>query len=163
MSMLKYCFSCQHQGRELFQGLAIEQDVKLMAEQGQHPVIHIGLKDCQRDNFASFVKELSILLARLFADLEEQHNGQSVLKSSDLQRWQRLCTQQGDLDDLMDSLRLCSQLLHKTIGKPTIILIDEYDAPLLDVAFRTIMNVFAKELRLFLVTLVHYLSWGSTV
>ena len=133
MSMLKYCFSCQHQGRELFQGLAIEQDVKLMAEQGQHPVIHIGLKDCQRDNFASFVKELSILLARLFADLEEQHNGQSVLKSSDLQRWQRLCTQQGDLDDLMDSLRLCSQLLHKTIGKPTIILIDEYDAPLLDV------------------------------
>ena len=31
------------------------------------------------------------------------------------------------------------------------------------VAFRTIMNVFAKELRLFLVALVHYLSWGSTV
>ena len=133
MSMLKYFFSCQHQGRELFQGLAIDQDAALMAEQGQYPVIHIGLKDCKRDNFASFVKELSILLARLFADLEEQHHGQNVLKSSDLQRWQRLCTQQGDLDDLMDSLRLCSQLLHKTIGKPTIILIDEYDAPLLDV------------------------------
>ena len=133
MSMLKYFFSSMHQGRELFQGLAIEQDAELMAEQGQYPVIHIGLKDCQRDNFASFVKELSILLARLFADLEEQHYGQSVLKSSDLQRWQRLCTQQGDLDDLMDSLRLCSQLFHKTIGKPTIILIDEYDAPLLDV------------------------------
>ena len=133
MSMLKYFFSCQEQGRELFQGLAIEQDAEMMAEQGQYPVIHIGLKDCRRDNFASFVKELSILLVRLFADLEEQHHGQSVLKRSDLQRWQRLCTEQGDLDDLMDSLRLCSQLLHKATGRQVIILMDEYDAPLLDV------------------------------
>ena len=133
MSMLKYFFSCQEQGRELFQGLAIEQDAEMMAEQGQYPVIHIGLKDCRRNNFASFVKELSILLVRLFADLEEQHHGQSVLKSSDLQRWQRLCSQQGDLDDLMDSLRLCSQLLHKATGRQAIILMDEYDAPLLDV------------------------------
>ena len=31
------------------------------------------------------------------------------------------------------------------------------------VAFRTIMNVFIKELRLFLVPLVHDLAWGSTV
>ena len=34
MSMLKYFFSSQHQGRELFQGLAIEHDAELMAEQG---------------------------------------------------------------------------------------------------------------------------------
>ena len=44
MSMLKYFFSCQHQGRELFQGLVIEQDAELMAEQGRHPVIHIRLQ-----------------------------------------------------------------------------------------------------------------------
>ena len=31
------------------------------------------------------------------------------------------------------------------------------------VAFRTIMNVFAKELRFFLVPLIHDLAWGSTV
>ena len=33
----------------------------------------------------------------------------------------------------------------------------------ISVAFRTIMNVFIKELRLFLVPLVHDLAWGSTV
>ena len=133
MSMLKYFFSCQHQGRELFQGLAIEQDSELMAEQGQYPVIHISLKDCRRNDFASFELELGMVMARLLADLAELFPPQQLLIGSDLERWQRLCANQGSTSELADSLRFYSQFLRQATGKPAIILIDEYDAPLLDV------------------------------
>ena len=133
ISMLKYFFSRMHQGRELFQGLAIEQDAELMAEQGQHPVIHINLKDCRRNNFDDFEAELGFLMARLLANLAESFSPQQLLKSADLERWQLLCANEGSTSDLMDSLRLYSQFLHQATGKPAIVLIDEYDAPLLDV------------------------------
>ena len=133
MSMLKYFFSSQHQGRELFQGLAIEQDAELMAEQGQHPVIHINLKDCRRNNFDDFESELGFLTARLLTNLAESFPPEQLLKSADLERWQRLCANEGSTSDLMDSLRLHSQFVHQATGKPAIVLIDEYDAPLLDV------------------------------
>ena len=129
MSMLKYFFSCQHQGRELFQGLAIEQDAELMAEQGQHPVIHINFKDCRRNNFNDFATELGFVMARVLADFAESFPPQQLLKSADLERWQRLCANEGSTSDLMDSLRQCSLFLHKATGKPAIVLIDEYDAP----------------------------------
>ena len=131
MSMLKYFFSCQHQGHELFQGLAIEQDAELMTEQGRHPVIHIGLKDCKQSNFVSTINAISIMLARTFAALD--FDQERYLSQADALRWQRILTEQASVDDLSDALKLATQLLHQATGKPAIVLIDEYDAPLLDV------------------------------
>ena len=131
MSMLKYFFSCQHQGRELFQGLTIEQDAELMAEQGRHPVIHIGLKDCKQSNFASTINAIAIMLARNFAALD--FDQERYLSQADALRWQRILTEQASVDDLSDALKLATKLLHQATGKPAIVLIDEYDAPLLEV------------------------------
>ena len=131
MSMLKYFFSCQHQGRELFQGLAIEQDAELMAEQGQHPVIHIGLKDCKQSNFASTINAIGIMLAHNFAALD--FDQERYMNQADALRWQRILTEQASVDDLRYALKLATKLLHQATGKPAIVLIDEYDAPLLDV------------------------------
>ena len=130
MSMLKYFFSCQHEGRELFQGLSIEQDTELMAEQGKYPVLHIGLKDSRRPSFELSLRAIGTILARAFGQFDFDH--QKVLAKGDAERWQRLLDQQGDIDDLMDALRLCSQALHSAYGKRAIVLIDEYDVPLLD-------------------------------
>ena len=131
MSMMKYFFSCQEQGRELFHGLAIEQDAEMMAEQGQYPVIHIGLKDCRRSNFASTINAIGTMLARNFAALD--FDQECYLSQTDALRWQRLLTEQASIDELGDALKLATQLLHNAIGKQVIVLIDEYDAPLLDV------------------------------
>ena len=130
MSMLKYFFSCQHEGRELFQGLSIEQDADIMAEQGKYPVLHIGLKDSRRPSFELSLRAIGTILARAFGQFDFDH--QKVLAKGDAERWQRLLDQQGDIDDLMDALRLCSQALHSAYGRRAIILIDEYDVPLLD-------------------------------
>ena len=131
MSMMKYFFSCQEQGRELFHGLAIEQDAEMMAEQGQYPVIHIGFKDCRRSNFVSTINAIGTMLARNFAALD--FDQERYLSQTDALRWQRLLTEQASIDELGDALKLATQLLHNAIGKQVIVLIDEYDAPLLDV------------------------------
>ena len=130
MSMLKYFFSCQHEGRELFQGLSIEQNTEIMAEQGKYPVLHIGLKDSRRPSFELSLRAIGTILARAFGQFDFDH--QKVLAKGDAERWQRLLDQQGDIDDLMDALRLCSQALHSAYGRRAIIFIDEYDVPLLD-------------------------------
>ena len=130
MSMLKYFFSCQHEGRELFRGLSIEQDAELMAEQGKYPVLHIGLKDSRRPSFELSLRAIGTILARAFGQFDLDH--QQLLAKGDAERWQRLLDQQGDIDDLMDALRLCSQALHSAYGRRAIVLIDEYDVPLLD-------------------------------
>ena len=130
MSMLKYFFSCQHEGRELFQGLSIEQDAELMAEQGKYPVLHIGLKDSRRPSFELSLRAIGTILARAFGQFDFDH--QQLLAKGDAERWQRLLDQQGDIGDLMDALRLCSQALHSAYGRRAIVLIDEYDVPLLD-------------------------------
>ena len=49
------------------------------------------------------------------------------------------------------------------VALPKVIQTEDGYLVTLGVAFRTIMNVFIKELRLFLVPLVHDLAWGSTV
>ena len=130
MSMLKYFFSCQHEGRELFQGLSIEQDAEIMEEQGKYPVLHIGLKDSRRPSFELSLRAIGTILARAFGQFDLDH--QQLLAKGDAERWQRLLDQQGDIDDLMDALRLCSQALHSAYGRRAIIFIDEYDVPLLD-------------------------------
>ena len=130
MSMLKYFFSCQHEGRELFQGLSIEQNTEIMAEQGKYPVLHIGLKDSRRPSFELSLRAIGTILARAFGQFDFDH--QQLLAKGDAERWQRLLDQQGDIGDLMDALRLCSQALHSAYGRRAIVLIDEYDVPLLD-------------------------------
>ena len=131
MSMLKYFFSSQHQGRELFKGLAIEQDAELMAEQGQHPVIHISLKNACRASAAASIERIGALIAETYSNCGI--NPKQYLAGDKLKLWQQLQANEAGANELMDSLLLYSELLHQATGKRTLILVDEYDAPLLDV------------------------------
>ena len=130
MSMLKYFFSCQHEGRELFQGLSIEQDAELMAEQGKYPVIALSLKSICGDSF----EEAMEMLANLFADLLP--NFDDLLKPDNLSETlcsslQQLRAANASKAILQNSLYLLSTALHKSCGQRAIIIIDEYDVPLL--------------------------------
>ena len=130
MSMLKYFFSCQHEAREIFQGLIIEQDAEIMAEQGKYPVIALSLKSICGDSF----EEAMEMLANLFADLLP--NFDDLLKPENLSETlcsnlQQLRAANASKAVLQNSLYLLSTALHKSCGQRTIILIDEYDVPLL--------------------------------
>ena len=130
MSMLKYFFSCQHEARELFQGLSIEQDTELMAEQGKYPVIALSLKSICGDSFEESMEMLANLFAELlynFKDLLKPENLDEALCSS----LQQLRAATASKAVLQNSLYLLSAALHKSCGQRAIIIIDEYDVPLL--------------------------------
>ena len=131
MSMLKYFFSCQHQARALFQDLSIEQDAELMAEQGKYPVIALSLKSICGASFEQSMELLASLIADLlsnFDDLLQPESLGEALRSSLQQLRAASASQAG----LQNSLYQISAALHKSCGQRAIILIDEYDVPLLD-------------------------------
>ena len=131
MSMLKYFFSCQHEAHEIFQGLSIEQDAEMMAEQGKYPVIALSLKSICGDSFEEAMEMLARLIANLLNNFDDQLKLESldtVLRADLLQ----LREAHGSMPVLQNSLYLLSAALHQSCGQRAIILIDEYDVPLLD-------------------------------
>ena len=105
-STLKYYF----QGRkDLFQGLAIEQ---LEKEWTVHPVLHFDLSTTKNRDLAGIKSELDSQLR----PYETQWGIQTDTEKAAGQR-----------------LTVLIKKLHTQTGKKTVVIIDEYDAPMLDV------------------------------
>ena len=101
-----------------------------MAEQGKYPVIALSLKSICGDSF----EEAMEMLANLFADLLP--NFDDLLKPDNLSETlcsslQQLRAANASKAILQNSLYLLSTALHKSCGQRAIIIIDEYDVPLL--------------------------------
>lgn len=126
MSMLKYFFEIGTD-KSLFDGLEISKEAKLCEEyMGQYPVIAITLKQITGEDYKTAENNIWSCISN------EARRFSFLLQSDKLHEWDkndliRLINRQGFLDD---SLALLSRLLYIHYGKKTIILIDEYDAPL---------------------------------
>ena len=104
-STLKYYF----QGRkDLFQGLAIEQ---LEQEWTEYPVLHFDLSTAKNQD-----------LAGIRSELERQVRQYESIYGRDEQN-----------DSAGKRLTYLINAAHKQTGKKTVVIIDEYDAPMLDV------------------------------
>ena len=105
-STLKYYF----QGRkDLFEGLAIE---KLEQEWAQYPVLHFDLSTAKNRDLPGIRSELD----------------------SQLRPYETQCGIQAEAGKLPGQrLTVLIKHLHEQTGKKTVVIIDEYDAPMLDV------------------------------
>ena len=104
-STLKYYF----QGRkDLFQGLAIEQ---LEQEWTEYPVLHFDLSTAKNRD-----------LAGIRSELERQ-----------LREYETIYGKDEENDSPGQQLAYLINAAHKQTGKKTVVIIDEYDAPMLDV------------------------------
>lgn len=104
-STLKYYFRGE---RELFTGLAIE---KLETEWVKYPVLHFDLSSTKNRDIAGIESEISEMLS----SYEDEYE---IVKRNDLTLGQRLSV-------------LITTASAK-VGKRTVVIVDEYDAPLLD-------------------------------
>lgn len=132
MSMLKSFFEIGAE-KSLFQGLYISEKEKLCAEyMGKYPVIFLSLKGVEGLHFADAQKMLMTIINN-----EVRRN--YYLKTSDKltvedrKQFEKMLLNE-DVN-LVDSLRLLSQLLYLHYDQKVVILIDEYDVPL-DKAFK---------------------------
>lgn len=130
MSMLESFFDISRDSRAAFEGLEITRHSELCrAWMNQYPVIFISLKDVEGIDFAGAYGMLRTVLAKLCAKHKVilKHSG---FDPADLERYNRLLHEQGDIEDAKNGLDVLMRLLNVVYGRQVILLIDEYDVPL---------------------------------
>ena len=127
MSMLKYFFDVRdaEENRKLFKGLEIENSL-YFKEQGKYPVIFISMKDIKEMSFDRAITEVKNLLSSLYNQFEFIRE---KLNENELIEFNNIWLEKND-NNLRKALLNLAIFLQKYYQKKVIVLIDEYDTPL---------------------------------
>ncbi|WP_047396110.1 AAA family ATPase, partial [Cetobacterium sp. ZOR0034] len=128
MSTLKYFLDKKDapENIELFKGLNIEK-TEYMKEAGKYPVIFLTLKGLDGDSYTEFLRKFKRLLSKLF---KEHKHLKSFLDEDDLVNFEKIINRKDDADyDI--ALQFLSELYEEYIGVKPVLLIDEYDSPMI--------------------------------
>ena len=128
MSMLKYFFDIKKadENRKLFKDLYIEKTGNFK-EQGKYPVIFLSLKDLKADNWEKMKIGIKDLLQEVFS---EHKYLIKELDEFDLSLFKKIINKEVELEALKSSLKFLTKILYEKYDKKVVVLIDEYDAPL---------------------------------
>ena len=129
MSMLKYFFDVKdkEENKKLFENLKI-YDSEYMVEQGKYPVIFISLKDLKGNTWEECLKRLKLFIFDLYVEFEYIRE---KMNEWDKRKFEKVLYEKEDADYIM-SLKFLADSLYKYYGEKVIILIDEYDAPIIN-------------------------------
>ena len=129
MSMLKYFFNVENkeENRKLFDGLDVEKS-EYMSEQGQYPVIFISLKSIKAKTWEEAIQEIRLLVLELFSEYKYLLED---LDEYDLPRFKKYLMGNTDFSELKNALLFLTRILFQKYKKEVILLIDEYDSPLI--------------------------------
>ena len=129
MSMIKYFFDVKNkeENKKLFENLKIYSS-EYMSEQGKYPVIFISLKDLKGDTWEECLKRLKLFIFDLYVEFEYIRE---KMNEWDKRKFEKVLYEKEDADYIM-SLKFLADSLYKYHGEKVIILIDEYDAPIIN-------------------------------
>ena len=130
MSMLKYFFDVREaeENRKLFKGLEIENSL-YFKEQGKYPVIFISMKDIKGNTWEKLFKNLKIKISHLFSEYRFLLKEVDKIDSDFLEKIIFNDTVEESI--LENSLSIFANILKRYYNQKVIILIDEYDTPLI--------------------------------
>ena len=128
MTTLKYFFDVKNaeENRKLFKDLYIEKS-EYFKEQGQYPVIFITMKDLKKNTWEQMYFAAKSLISNLYNEFEYIRE---KLNEKDLIEFEKIWFKKED-GDYDNSLRLLSEYLYNYYQKKVVLLIDEYDSPLI--------------------------------
>ena len=129
MSMLKYFFDVKNkeENKKLFENLKIYNS-EYMSEQGKYPVIFVSLKDLKGNTWEECLNRLKLFIFDLYVEFEYIRE---KMNEWDKRKFEKVLYEQEDADYIM-SLKFLADSLYKYYGEKAIILIDEYDAPIIN-------------------------------
>ena len=128
MTTLKYFFDVKNaeENRKLFKDLYIEKS-EYFKEQGQYPTIFITLKDTKKNNWKECYSKIKIILR----DLYEEHSYiKDKLSINEKEQYDKILFKKDDAEYDSALLNL-TKYLYNYYQKKVILLIDEYDSPLI--------------------------------
>ena len=127
MTTLKYFFSMKNaeENRKLFEGLAISKS-EYFKHQGQYPLLFLSLKDVKQSSWKSCFEAIKDLVDGLYSEYKE------VRENLDLKEQKKFDKIYFDEDETeyKKSLRFLCECIYKHYNKKPILLIDEYDTPI---------------------------------
>ena len=128
MSMLKYFFDIKKadENRKLFKDLYIEK-TDSFKEQGQYPVVFLSLKDLKATTWEEMERKIIITLSDFFSEYEYLLNELSGINFENLKN---IIYKKAGIDDLTTTLKFLTKILYEKYNKKIVVLVDEYDSPL---------------------------------
>ena len=128
MSMLKYFFDVRdsEENRKLFNGLDIEKS-KYINEQGKYSTILISLKSIKYETWEESLEQLKSLISNLYNEFEYIRE---CLNESEIELFNDIWFKKEN-GEYANSLKNLTSFLYKYYKKEVILLIDEYDIPLI--------------------------------
>ena len=129
MSMLKYFFDVKNkeENKKLFENLKIYNS-EYMSEQGKYPVIFVSLKDLKGNTWEECLNRLKLFIFDLYVEFEYIRE---KMNEWDKRKFEKVLYEKEEADYIM-SLKFLADSLYKYYGEKVIILIDEYDAPIIN-------------------------------
>ena len=128
MSMLKYFFDIKNreENKKIFKDLYIEK-TEAFKEQGQYPVIFLSLKDLKALTWEEMEEKITVILSELFSEYNYLIN---ELVETDSDKFKKIINENANLSNLGRSLKFLTKILYEKYNKKVVVLIDEYDSPL---------------------------------
>ena len=130
MSMLKYFFDVKdkEENKKLFENLKVS-DSEYMSEQGKYPVIFISLKDLKGNTWEECLESIKDIMYKIFNEYNFLREKLNVVEK---RQFDKIWEITGNERNFKTSLLDLSNYLNKYYGEKVIILIDEYDAPIIN-------------------------------
>ena len=128
MSMLKYFFDIKKadENRKLFRDLYIEK-TDSFKEQGQYPVVFLSLKDLKATTWEEMERKIIITLSDFLSEYEYLLN---ELTGINFENLKNIIYKEAGIDDLTTTLKFLTKILYEKYNKKIVVLVDEYDSPL---------------------------------
>ena len=129
MSTIKHFFDIKNneENRKLFNNLDIEKSVYIK-EQGQYPIIFVSMKGIKDITWEEAKSSLKILISKLYSEFKYLLDD---LDEFDLPRFKKYLLADIDFANLKNALEFLTRVLYEKHKKEVILLIDEYDSPLI--------------------------------
>ncbi|PGH24204.1 AAA family ATPase [Fusobacterium animalis] len=128
MSMLKYFFDIKEaeENRKLFKNLYIEK-TESFKEQGQYPVVFLSLKDLKATTWGEMQEKIVVTLSDFFSEYQYLLK---ELNENDTDKFKKVLREEANLSNLGTILKFLTKILYEKYNKKVVVLIDEYDSPL---------------------------------
>ena len=129
MSMIRYFFDFENreENKRLFDNLNISE-TEYASEQGKYPVIFVSFKNIEEDEWEDCYFEIKNLINKLYNDFEFIRKN---LNQSELIEFDKIWLKQKGAD-WKNSLKNLTKYLYDYYGKKkVVVLIDEYDTPII--------------------------------
>ena len=148
LSMMECFFSTVYCGRtELFEGLKIWQSEKYRNLQGTYPVIFFSLAGVKNDDYEGAIKLIEFEISDIYRRIK--HNLDLEKLSEDDRNIIENMSTGIDEYKALTAIKMLSGILSRYYGKKVILLLDEYDTPMIEAYFSGYWDKMIKFMRTF--------------